>query len=155
MSLGSQQPYPSSCFHPASKDNSLPFGQAGKQCRGQPWICSACYLMSVGMSVWACLPVPASQASIHVESAQSIKQLAHSSTLHFTLSPSHPSRFLSLHLCFYRMCLSPSVSDALVCFCRCSSARLPLTQHHRLNTDIPNEGWRRATINKTLPSPPG
>lgn len=93
FSLSSQQLLPlppASIQHP--EITAFPLGrQAGKQRRGQPWICSACYLMSVGMSLWACLLVPASQASIHVESAQSIKQLADSSALHFYL-------FLSLFL---------------------------------------------------------
>lgn len=66
---------------------ALPAGsQAGRRCRGEPWMCSACYLMSVGMSPRACLPVPGSQASTHVESASSIKQLADSSALYFSLS---------------------------------------------------------------------
>lgn len=71
-------------------------GQAGRHC----------YLMSVGMSPWACLLVPASQASIHVESAQSIKQLADSSALSLLLSSSS-SLYLSL---FLPICLTLSAS---------------------------------------------
>lgn len=106
--------YPSSYLHPAPRDNSLPFGQEGRQCRGQPWICSACYLMSVGMSLWACLLVPTSQASIHVESAQSIKQLAHHSAPYFLslfflilFLSQLPSLYLPHSLCIFTVCASP------------------------------------------------
>lgn len=102
--------YPSSCLHPAPRDNSLPFGRAGRQWRGQLWICSACYLMSVGMSLRACLLVPTSQASIHVESEQSIKQLADSSARVFFLLLSSLSSSLSLSLClFLSIFLSASI----------------------------------------------
>lgn len=106
--------YPSSCLHPAPRDNSLPFGRAGRQWRGQLWICSACYLMSVGMSLRACLLVPTSQASIHVESEQSIKQLADSSARVFFLLLSSLSSSLSLSLSAY---FSPSFFLHLYSMC--------------------------------------
>ena len=136
-SLSALSSHPSSCLHPAPWDNSLPLRagrQAGRQRRGQPWICSACYLMSVGMSPWACLLVPASQASIHVESAQSIKQLADSSAPRFSLSLSlfFPSQLLCHYLSsISTICASPCLfmitnkREAQVSFCRYASPPLP------------------------------
>lgn len=92
---------------------SLPLA-AGRRRRGQPWICSACYLMSIGMSPWGpSRPVPASQAGPYARYQHSLSNSWQTAYPAFSLSSSP-----TLHLCQMRLSLSASdnkQAEAQVC----------------------------------------
>lgn len=150
--------YPSSFLHPASRDNSHPFGQAVEGTAMD----MLCLLSNERRNVTVGLSAGPSQPSIHTCGISSVYKTAGRQLC---------SPFLSLPLPFsssFYLSFTLSISltrSASLPYCLCASLPvyfwsqtsrdpgllwqytspcLPLTQHYWLNIDIPNEGWRKA-----------
>lgn len=119
-SLSALSSYPSSCLHPAPRDNSLPFGQAGRQAVEGTAMDMFCLLSNERRNVTVGLSAGPSQPSIHTCGISTVYQTAGRQlcslflSLAFFLSQSLSASFSqspSVFLQLYSMCLSLSISD--------------------------------------------